>query len=199
MEDVDLVGSAASLPELCDLVEAVEPDVVITDIRMPPTGTDEGIRASAWIREHYPNIGVVVLSQFVDPGLAAAVMGHGSQGRGYLLKEQVANVSQLQAAIDAVANGGSFVDPLVVEALVDRGGGDDGRRLGNLTARELEVLREVASGKTNTAIAAELFVGERAVEKHINSIFSKLRLGDEPGLHKRVAAVVLYLSDRGAG
>jgi DNA-binding NarL/FixJ family response regulator len=189
---LELVGTARSYDEVLALVGSVAPDVVVTDIRMPPTGTDEGIRLANHLRAERPDVGVVVLSQHAEPAYALALLEDGSAGRAYLLKERVADVDDLLAAIREVAAGGSVVDPKVVEALVSAN-----RRptsdVDRLTPRELEVLGEIAEGKSNVAIAASLVLSERAVEKHTNSIFSKLGLTEEPDVNRRVKAVLLYL------
>ena len=161
-DDLELAGTAGDLPGLLALVEREQPDVVVTDIRMPPTGTDEGIQAAAWAREHHPATGIVVLSQYVAPGYAIALLEHGSAGRAYLLKERIASVDELARAIRAVAAGGSVIDPLVVDELVRSRVADSQHRLASLTPRELEILAEMAQGKSNAAIAAALFVTERA-------------------------------------
>jgi len=195
-DDVEISGLAVDLPELLAAVDESPPDVVLTDIRMPPTGTDEGIRAAAELRERHPRVGVVVLSQYVEPGYALSLFDGGSQGRAYLLKERVSEGSQLIDAIRAVATGGSVVDPKVVETLVDARSRARSSPLEHLTPRELEVLSEIAQGKNNAAVAESLVLSERAVEKHINSLFSKLGLSEEPSVHRRVKAVLLYLADR---
>jgi DNA-binding NarL/FixJ family response regulator len=187
---LDLVGTAGTYDEVLALVD--EADVVVTDIRMPPTGTDEGIRLANHLRAERPEVGVVVLSQHAEPAYALALLDAGSAGRAYLLKERVADVDDLLSAIKEVASGGSVVDPKVVEALVSAN-----RRptsdVDRLTPRELEVLGEMAQGKSNAAIAASLVLSERAVEKHTNSIFSKLGLTEERDVNRRVKAVLLYL------
>ena len=194
-DDFELVGTASDLPQLLALVGAERPDVVITDIRMPPTGTNEGIQAAGWLRENHPDVGVVVLSQYTAPGYAMALLEHGSAGRAYLLKERVASVDELARAIRAVADGGSVIDPMVVDELVRSRAQDSQHVLSSLTTRELEILAEMAQGKSNSAIAAALFVTERAVEKHTNSIFSKLGLSEERDVNRRVKAVLVYLSE----
>ena len=194
-DDMELAGTVGDLPALLELIEREHPDVVVTDIRMPPTGTDEGIQAAAWARQHQPGIGVVVLSQYVAPAYALALLEHGSAGRAYLLKERIGNVDELAAAIRAVAAGGSVIDPMVVDELVRSRTKDSPQALGSLTPRELEILAEMAQGKSNSAIASSLFVTERAVEKHTNSIFAKLGLSEEPDVNRRVKAVLLYLSE----
>jgi len=198
-EDFELVGVAADLPQLLRIVSEQAPDVVVTDIRMPPTGTDEGIQAAAWIREHYPQVGVVVLSQYTAPAYAVALLEHGSAGRAYLLKEQVASVDELARAIRTVAQGGSVIDPHVVDELVKARSQRHMSPLSSLTARESEILAEMAQGKSNAAIAAALTVTERAVEKHTNSIFAKLGLSEEKDVNRRVKAVLLFLSEPAEG
>jgi DNA-binding NarL/FixJ family response regulator len=197
-EDFELAGVAGDLPQLLALVKEREPDVVVTDIRMPPTGTDEGIKAAAWLREHFPRTGVVVLSQYVAPGYALALLEHGSAGRAYLLKERVGSVDELARAIRAVAAGGSVIDPQVVDELVRARSAQRSSGLSLLTVRETEILAEMAQGKSNSAIAAALFVTERAVEKHTNSIFAKLGLSEERDVNRRVKAVLVYLASQDA-
>src|SRR5947207_1534265 len=188
-------GVAADLDSLMAAVEAERPDVVITDIRMPPTGTDEGIRAAGEIRAKHPNTGVVVLSQYVEPEYALSLLEKGAAGRAYLLKERVSDIEQLVNAIREVARGGSVIDPRVVESLVAARTRKADSPLRDLTPREQEVLAAMAEGKNNAAIATRLFLTERAVEKHINSIFSKLGLHEDKDVHRRVRAASLYLSE----
>ncbi len=192
-DGIDLVGTAVDRPSLEALIEAESPDVVITDIRMPPTGTDEGIQIAARLRETHPTVGVVVLSQYVDPAYALALLEGGSEGRAYLLKERVTEVDDLVSAIGEVAAGGSVIDSKVVESLVSH---KRPRRseVDRLTPREHEILAEMAQGKSNVAIAAALVLSTRAVEKHTNSIFSKLGLSEEVDVNRRVKAVLLYLA-----
>jgi DNA-binding NarL/FixJ family response regulator len=196
--DIDVVAATGDLDSLLAAVDAELPDVVLTDIRMPPTGTDEGIRAAEQLRASQPQIGVVVLSQYAEPRYALPLLEGGTAGRAYLLKERVADVEQLVAAIRVVAEGGSVVDPKVVEALVAETARAEKSPLNDLTPREHDVLREMASGKNNAAIAAALFLTERSVEKVIHSIFLKLGLGWETSIHKRVKAVILYLAEGGS-
>jgi DNA-binding NarL/FixJ family response regulator len=198
-DDFELVGVASDLPQLLAVVSEQAPDVVITDIRMPPTGTDEGIQAAAWLRQNRPRVGVVVLSQYAVPAYAVALLEHGSAGRAYLLKERVASVDELARAIRAVAQGGSVIDPLVVDELVKARSQRHLSPLASLTVRESEILAEMAQGKSNAAIAAALTVTERAVEKHTNSIFAKLGLSEERDVNRRVKAVLLFLSQPGPG
>jgi DNA-binding NarL/FixJ family response regulator len=192
--DLEVVGVCEDYDTLIAAVEEQKPDVVVTDIRMPPTGTDEGIRAAEVLRETHPDIGVVVLSQYSEPAYALAFLDGGSRGRAYLLKERVSDIGQLAGAIREVAGGGSVIDPEVVDALVAARAKPADSPLHRLTAREGEILSEMAQGKNNAAVAASLVLSERAVEKHINSIFSKLALSQEPDVHRRVKAVLLFLS-----
>jgi DNA-binding NarL/FixJ family response regulator len=199
-DGVELVGVAGSLSELLTAVERELPDVVLTDIRMPPGNTDEGIRAARQLRAEHPRIGVVVLSQYADPTYAHALFEHGSDRRAYLLKDRVADVDEVIFAVEAVARGSSIVDPKIVEALVAARSRSSRSALEHLTGREREILAEIATGKSNAAIANTLFLSERAVEKHSNSIFSKLGLTEEPDVNRRVKAVLLYLAaDREGG
>ena len=198
LETQSELNVAAVCGDLDSLLAAVEqelPDVVVTDIRMPPGDADEGIRAAEHLRRTHPDIGVVVLSQYATPRYALALLEGGSAGRAYLLKERVNDVGQLVAAIRAVAEGGSVIDPKVVEALVAENARGEESPLNELTPREHDVLREMAGGKNNAAIAAALFLTERSVEKVIHSIFMKLGLTWETTVHKRVKAVILYLAE----
>ena len=196
--DLDVVGNGAGYEDLMSCVDRLRPDVVVTDIRMPPTFTDEGISAATVLRRTHPSIGVVVLSQFIDPTYLSRLIAEGSHGRGYLLKERVATPGELVGAVRVVADGGSSIDPLVVDALVKAGLRGDQSRMRQLTARELQTLTEMASGKSNAAIAAGFVVTERAVEKHINSIFTKLNLIGDLDTNRRVKAVLMFL-DRASG
>ena len=198
-DDIEITALCGDLPELLDAIEQSPPDVVLTDIRMPPTGTDEGITAAAELRSSHPEIGVVVLSQYIEPAYALRLLEGGSEGRAYLLKERLSEGSELIQAIREVADGGSVIDPKVVESLVETRTRTRQSPLERLTPRELDVLSEIAQGKNNAAVAGSLVLSERAVEKHINSLFSKLGLGEEPNVHRRVMAVLLYLSDRPPG
>jgi DNA-binding NarL/FixJ family response regulator len=192
--DVEIVAVAEDLDSLLEAIERERPDVVVTDIRMPPAGVDEGIRAAERLRETDPDVGVVVLSQYADPRYALALLESGTARRAYLLKERVADVQELVRAITAVAAGDSVVDPKVVEALVAAKAQEDSP-VQQLTPRERDVLREMAEGKNNAAIAASLFLTERSVEKVIHLIFLKLGLAYEESVHKRVKAVILYLAE----
>jgi DNA-binding NarL/FixJ family response regulator len=188
----EVVGVAADAEELLELVERSEPDVAIVDIRMPPTHTDEGIRAAKAIRERRPTTGILVLSQHAHPHYAMELLSIGTDGVGYLLKERVANLEQLSESVRRVGQGDSVLDPAVVSQLVDRRRQAD-NPLEHLTERELEVLALMAEGRTNKAIAERLFVSEHTVEKHIKSIFGTLRLPPSPDDHRRVLAVITYL------
>jgi DNA-binding NarL/FixJ family response regulator len=194
-DDVDLLGAYDGLEELSAAIEEQRPDVVVTDIRMPPTGTDEGIRLANELRRTHPEIGVVVLSQHIEPAYATALFEDGSNGRAYLLKERVKDAGELSRAVHSVAEGGSVVDPAVVDALLDVQRRRRSSRLDELTPRELEILGLIAEGKSNSAIADSLVVTKRAVERHINGIFLKLDLGDADDVSRRVKATLLYLSD----
>jgi DNA-binding NarL/FixJ family response regulator len=195
--DLEVVAACSDLDSLLAAVDAERPDVVLTDIRMPPGDSDEGIQAAERLRETNPEVGVVVLSQYANPTYALALLKGGSAGRAYLLKERVDDLGQLAAAIRAVAEGGSVIDPKVVEALVAENARGERSPLNELTPRERDVLREIAEGKNNAAIAAALFLTERSVEKVIHSIFLKLGLTWETAVHKRVKAVILYLAESG--
>jgi DNA-binding NarL/FixJ family response regulator len=192
--DMEVIGACSTYDELLAAAASDPPDVVLTDIRMPPTGTDEGVRAANWLREHHPTIGVVMLSQYAEPAYALALLENGSAGRAYLLKERVSDVDQLLRAIREVADGGSVIDPRIVEGLVEARSRRRDSPLEHLTPREREVLAEMAQGRNNAGIAAALGLSERAVEKHINSLFSKLALSEETDGHRRVKAVLVYLS-----
>jgi DNA-binding NarL/FixJ family response regulator len=195
--DLEVVAACGDLDSLLDAVEAENPDVVVTDIRMPPGGVDEGIQAALRLRETRPELGVVVLSTYAQPSYALALLEGGTAGRAYLLKERVDDVEQLTMAIRAVAEGGSVIDPKVVEALVAQKARDEESPLAQLTPRERDVMREMAEGKSNAGIAAALVLTERSVEKVIHSIFGKLGLAWEPAVHKRVKAVILFLAEGG--
>jgi DNA-binding NarL/FixJ family response regulator len=192
--DIEVVCVCGDLPELLDAVESHRPDVVLTDIRMPPGNRDEGIQAAAHLRETRPEVGVVVLSQYAEPQYALALLEGGAARRAYLLKDRIDDVTQLVGAIEAVAAGRSVVDPLVVDQLLSPAHAVPSP-LDDLTPRERDVLREMAEGKNNAAIAQTLFLSERSVEKVIHSIFLKLGIAFEPSIHRRVMAVVRYLTD----
>jgi DNA-binding NarL/FixJ family response regulator len=192
---LNVVASCGDMPELLAAVDSEHPDVVVTDIRMPPTNTDEGIRVAALLRANHPAVGVVVLSNFADPAYALTLLESGSEGRAYLLKERVHDRVQLTSAIECVASGGSVLDSKIVEPLVAASSRTDRSPLGELTAREREVLGEIAQGKSNAAIADALVLTKRAVEKHINSIFLKLNLAYAEDVSKRVKATLLFLAN----
>lgn len=192
-DGIDLVAQCGDLESLLAHIDRDDPDVVITDIRMPPTQTDEGLQAAHRVRNGHPDTGVVVLSQFVEPAFAVELLGEGAGRRAYLLKERVADVDELVDTIERVAAGGSVVDPKVVEALVDGRSANRQSVLDRLTPRERDVLTEMATGKSNSAIAATLVLSERAVEKHSTNIFSKLDLTEVPDVNRRVKAVLMWL------
>ena len=194
--DLSVVAACGDLPELLAAVEEHRPDVLVTDVRMPPTNGDEGIQAAAQLRAAHPEIGVVVLSQYAEPGYASALLEGGSARRAYLLKQRVSEPGQLAEAVRTVSAGGSIIDPAVVEVLVAASGRSASSPLAQLTRREREVLDLIAQGKSNASVAGALFLSERAVEKHINALFAKLGLIAEPDTNRRVMAVLLYLSDR---
>ncbi|MEX1280063.1 MAG: response regulator transcription factor [Acidimicrobiia bacterium] len=192
-DQLELVESCESYDQLVAAVDHHRPDVVITDIRMPPTQTDEGIRAANHIRARHPGVGVVVLSQYVEPEYAVSLFDQGSEGRAYLLKERVADLEELGAAIRRVAEGGSVVDPRVMDALISSKANRESSLLDRLTDREREVLSEMAKGGSNAAIGESLFISARSVEKHVNSIFTKLDLPPTDDLNRRVRAVLIHL------
>jgi DNA-binding NarL/FixJ family response regulator len=187
----DVVGQAGTAEELLLKVRSYAPDVAVIDIRMPPTHTDEGLRAAQEIREKHPETGVLVLSQYVEPGYAMELLAESAEGVGYLLKDRVSDVGDFVAAVKRVAEGGSALDPTVVSQLVGRRRRDD--PLAELTPREREVLELMAEGRSNAGIAERLVITERAVEKHVTSIFGKLRLPAAAEDHRRVLAVLAYL------
>jgi len=195
VDEVDVVATCNDLDSLGEAIERERPDVVVTDIRMPPTNTNEGIRVAEGLRSSAPSIGVVVVSQYADAEYALALLDKGAAGRAYLLKERVSDLDQLVHAIREVARGGSVVDAKVVENLIAARGRNKRSALAELTPREGEVLAAVAEGKNNAAIAGGLHLTEGAVEKHISSIFSKLGLSEEPAVHRRVKATLIYLAE----
>jgi DNA-binding NarL/FixJ family response regulator len=192
LEDVELVEMSGDLDELRDAVERTSPDIVLTDIRMPPTNTDEGIRFAAELRERHPEMGVVVLSQHAEPRYAMALFDAGSDRRAYLLKERLHDKGELSRALHDVAAGRALVDSRVVDKLVSARQRDDSE-LTRLTPRELEILALIAEGRSNGSIAASLGITKRAVERHINAIFLKLDLGEAEDVSRRVKAALLYL------
>jgi len=193
---IAVVAACGDRDALLRAVEARRPDVVVTDIRMPPTGTDEGLQVAAALRRTHPQVGVVVLSQFAEPRYGLALLEDGSDGRAYLLKERVQSGGQLVAAIEAVAAGGSVVDARVVDGLIAERRRAERSPLAELTPREVEILAYVARGHSNQAIADELVLTKRAVEKHINAIFLKLGLTAAADVSRRVKAALIYLSER---
>ena len=196
--EIDVVAACGDLDTLLEAVESHRPDVVLTDIRMPPTGTDEGIRAAQALRESHPDTGVVVLSQYGNPSYALSLLEDGSDRRAYLLKQRVHERAELVRAIRCVAEGGSVIDPKIVEELVSAKARAESSPLAELTPRESEVLAEIAQGKSNAAIAESLVLTKRAVEKHINSIFMKLNLSEAEDVSKRVKAALVFLTAESA-
>jgi DNA-binding NarL/FixJ family response regulator len=187
----EVVGQAGDADELMLKVRSYSPDVAVVDIRMPPSHTDEGLRAAQEIREKHPGVGVLVLSQYIEPAYAMELLADSAEGVGYLLKDRVSDVNEFADAVRRVADGGSALDPAIVSQLVGRRRGDD--PLGELTPREREVLGLMAEGRSNQGIAQRLVVTERAVEKHVTGIFSKLKLPAATADHRRVLAVLAYL------
>ena len=195
--EVEVIATVEDTGALLETVERLQPDAVITDIRMPPTNQKEGIEAAHLIRQQHPNIGVVVLSQYVNSLYAFELFREGTTGLAYLLKDRVGDVDELLRALREVTSGGSVVDPQVVEGLLARRQQLAGSLLDTLTDRETEVLSEMAQGKSNAAISETLFISQSGVEKHINSIFAKLTLRPEDGdQHRRVAAVLTFLRNQ---
>ena len=191
----EVVGLAGDGDELLALVEEHQPDVAIVDIRMPPTHTNEGLHAAREIRRLWPRVAIIVLSQYLQPSYAFELLEGGAEGIGYLLKDRVSDLDELASSVRRVADGGSVLDPTVVARLVDRPRGDDDP-LYALSDREREVLSLMAEGKSNKAIGESLWISEHTVEKHVNSIFAKLRLQSSPDGHRRVLAVLSYLETR---
>jgi DNA-binding NarL/FixJ family response regulator len=191
--DVTVVGVGVDYDSTVELLDRHKPALLVTDVRMPPTSTDEGIRLAHWLRSAHPDIGVIVLSQYVQPEYALGLLDRGSTARGYLLKERIANFDQLSDAVRQVAAGGTVLDPLAVEALLAQP--ESARTLDRLTRRESEVLARLATGGSNRAVAQQLVLSQRAVEKHINSIFAKLDLTGDHAVDRRVKAVLMFLHD----
>ena len=192
--ELDVVSVAETAGDLVEAIDRDAPDVVLTDIEMPPFEGGEGIHVAARLRETHPAVGVVILSQYADPGFALELLESGSAGRAYLLKERIGNRAELTAAIHAVATGDSVIDPKIVDALIAERSRAAHSPMAGLTAREREVLAEVATGKSNSAIAEALVLTKRAVEKHINAIFLKLGLRDSDDVSRRVKATLIYLA-----
>ncbi len=193
--EVELAAVCSDVDELRRAIEAERPDVVVTDIRMPPTGDDEGLRVAAELRDSHPEMGVVVLSQYLEPRYALDLLADGSDGRAYRLKERVHDKADLTAAIEATAAGGSVIDAKVVDMLVTVRARVAASPLAGLTPRERAILGEIAEGKSNAAIARSLTLSKRAVEKHINSLFTKLELPESEDVSRRVRAALLFLAD----
>jgi DNA-binding NarL/FixJ family response regulator len=193
-DDLEVVAVCEDLPSLEQAIGDQSPDVVLTDIRMPPDNSDEGIQVANRLRATSPDTGVVALSQFAAPEYALALLEEGADGRGYLLKDRVSDAGEIPAAIREVANGGSVVDPKVVEALVGARSAKSSP-LDELTPRERDTLEQMAQGKTNAAIAASFVITERSVEKIVHSIFQKLGLTWQEDINRRVKAVLLYLAE----
>ena len=197
--DIEVVAVCDDRDSLMAAIVAEEPDVVVTDIRMPPSGDAEGVRVAVELRTSHPAIGVVVLSQYLEPRYALDLLAQGSEGRAYLLKERIHDRNELTAAIRAAAAGGSVIDPKVVEMLVTARSQADASPLAGLSVRERQILGEIAQGRSNPAIATSLRLSKRAVEKHINSIFTKLELPESEQVSRRVTAALLFLADEGRG
>jgi DNA-binding NarL/FixJ family response regulator len=195
---IEVIRTCADAGSLVAAVEEDQPDVLVTDIRMPPSNTDEGIRVAAELRSSHPHLGVVVLSQYDEPEYAVELLGRGAAGRAYLLKDTLVDARDLLNAVHEVAAGRSVIDPRVVEGLVASRGRFGSSPLRRLSPRELDVLSHMAQGRSNEAIAGVLFISIRVVEKHISAIFAKLGLTEEADVHRRVKAVLIYLSN-GAG
>jgi DNA-binding NarL/FixJ family response regulator len=193
--EFEIAAACGDLPQCLEAVERDTPDVVLTDIRMPPSHSDEGIRLANRLRRTHPEVGVIVLSQYDEPVYALSLLESGSDRRGYLLKQRLHDPAELRDAIQAVARGGAVIDPSLVDALVKGKAAIERSALGELSPRERQVLAEIAQGKSNTAIAESLVLSKRAVEKHINSIFLKLGLGFADDVSKRVKATLMYLSE----
>ena len=194
-DGIELQAVCVNGKELESAIEHWTPDVVVTDIRMPPSSSDEGIRIAAGLRDTHPDMGVVVLSQHAEPAYALALLDGGSARRAYLLKERIRDLDELLDAIHRVAEGGSVVDPAVVEVLIEARSRPTESRLAQLTPRERELLAQIATGKSNGAIAQSLFLTKRAVEKHVNAIFSKLGLPEDQDISRRVMATLIYLAE----
>jgi DNA-binding NarL/FixJ family response regulator len=193
--EVELVAVCSNAKELQVAIDSSSPDVVLTDIRMPPTGTDEGIQVAAHLGEVAPDVGVVVLSQYAEPAYALDLLANGTGRRAYLLKERIRERDELIGAIEKVAGGGSVIDPAIVDVLIQARSRAARSRLSELTPRERELLAEIAAGKSNGAIAESLVLTKRAVEKHVNSIFSKLDLPETQDVSRRVMATLIFLAE----
>jgi DNA-binding NarL/FixJ family response regulator len=193
--EIELVAVCTNGKELLRAIEIGDPQVVLTDIRMPPSGAEEGVRIASRLRETRPDVGVVVLSLYAEPAYALGVLEQGTGGRAYLLKERVRNKEELIGAIQAVARGGSMIDPMIVDVLIEARSRAARSRLAQFNPRERELLAEIAYGKSNGAIAESLVLTKRAVEKHVNSIFAKLNLPETQDVSRRVKATLIFLSE----
>jgi DNA-binding NarL/FixJ family response regulator len=199
ISSIEVVRGCEDRDSLLEAIRDEQPDAVLTDIRMPPTSTDEGIQVARELRTTAPQIGVVVLSQFADPSYVLELLEGGSARRAYLLKQRISDAGQLVAAIEAVIDGESLIDPVVVDSLVRARTHTSHSALAQLTARERDVLAEIAQGKSNGAIAKSLFLTKHAVEKHVNAIFTKLDLGSPEDVSRRVMAALMFLADGHSG
>jgi len=197
--EVEVLAAVGTATELKDAVRRLAPDAAIADIRMPPSHHMEGIAAAHAIRAEHPDVGVVILSQHADAAYALELLKHGTAGYAYLLKDRVGDTDQLLRALREVTAGGSLIDPQVVEALLAQRARAERSPLADLTPRERDVLQAMAEGRTNRSIGESLFLSESSVEKHVNAIFGKLGLAQEPQTHRRVAAVLAYLRDADSG
>ena len=195
--EIELLGICTNGKELQQAIDTWDPEVVLTDIRMPPSGAEEGIQIAARLRDTRPDVGVVVLSQYAEPAYALSLLERGTAGRAYLLKERIRDKTELIGAIETVAHGGSVIDPIIVDVLIEARSRAAHSKLSELTARERELLAEIAAGKSNGAIAQSLVLTKRAVEKHVNSIFSKLNLPETEDVSRRVKATLIFLSEEG--
>ncbi len=194
-DDIQVLAACADLDDALDTIDKLVPQVVLTDIRMPPRHSDEGVRIAQHCRDAHPGMGVLLLSQYTEAGYVKQLLTQGTEGRGYLLKQRVGDLHDLTGAIRAVAAGRSAIDPKVVESLVRGRARAGDPSIARLSPREREVLAGVAEGRTNAAIAADLVISQHSVEKHINSIFSKLELAGDQHAHPRVRAALLYLAE----
>lgn len=195
LDGIDVVDAVGDLPGVEEAVERLKPDIVVTDIRLPPTLTDEGLRLASMLRERQPEVGVVVLTQHAEPEYALTLMGAGARGRAYLLKERVTDPGQLESAIRTVVAGGSYVDAAVVERVLTASAERASDRVDALTPRGIQVIGLIAQGKSNEAVARELNISRRAVERHVNAIFSRLGIEESPDVSRRVMAVLVYLEN----
>ena len=195
LDGMDVVDAVGDLPAVEAAIERLKPDIVVTDIRLPPTLTDEGLRLASMLREHHPEVGVVVLTQHAEPEYARRLLEAGGSGRAYVLKERVTDPGQLESAIRTVVAGGSYVDSAVVERVLAALDERTDSRVDGLTPREIGVIGLIAQGKSNEAVARELSISTRAVERHVNAIFRRLQIQESPDVSRRVMAVLIYLED----